>query len=232
MTKLQLLAAGILWTTLCAPLIAREWPEPALPADSQLSLVGEAMEVNGMPVRIFRFETRRTADEVIAGFGKSVRGSLRESSLPGGGSGRAIAGRSGHYWITLQLSEDGWGTRGTWSASPQFEQRALREIRRPVGFPERAQLLQQVDSFDMGKRSQLVVGMDSAGIDAVAQEIEATLRGAGFQKSPFVARSWTDADNYTAIFARAREEIMVSLRRDTQGTSIVLNRLSALETLK
>jgi hypothetical protein len=212
--------------------IARDWPAPVLPQDAQLSLVGDSMEVNGMPVRIFQFETRASSKEVIDTFATSVQGSLRPSSLPGQPDARAFAGRRGNYWITLQLSQFEGGTKGVWSASPQFEPRALREIRRPIGFPERAQLLQQVDSFDSGKRSQLIIGLDLASIDAVAQEIEMTLRAAGFQKSPFIARSWTGADAYTAIFGRQREEVMVSLRRESNGTSIVMNRLTALEVMQ
>jgi hypothetical protein len=211
---------------------ARDWPMPRVPADGGLSLVGESMQVNGMPMRIYQFTTRRDLEGVIDAFAAGIQGNVQRKRLQGDGGPLTIAGRSGDYWLTLQLVATPNGTRGTWSATPQFEQGAQQRISRPPGFPPSAHLLQQVDSLDAGKRSQLVVGLDRASIDVVARQLEVDLRTAGYSKQPFIERHWIDSNQYVAMYGRPREEIMVTLRRDPNGTAITMNRVTALEVLQ
>jgi hypothetical protein len=211
---------------------ARDWPMPRVPAEVNLSLVGESMQMDGMPMRIYQFATRRNVESVIELFSSSVQGAPKRMQLAGPDGPITVAGRSGNYWLTVQLRATPHGTSGTWAATPQFEERAQKRIFRPVGFPATAQLLQQVDSVDAGKRSQLVIGVDPASIDAVALRLEQEMRLAGYTKQPFIERHWVDSNRYVAMFGRAREEVMVTLLREQQGTSITMNRLTALEVLE
>ncbi len=220
----------VLLGCLATEAMARDWPTPRVPDDASLALIGDSMQVNGMPVRVYQFATRRDYDEVIRVFTKSVEGEPRRLKIPGPAARVAVGGRSGHFWLTIQLSTAGGMTVGTWSATPQFEGGAQRALARLPGFPDAARVLHQVESYDDGRRSQLVVGLDQAGINAVAQTVEAELRAAGYAKQPFVGRSWTGSSLYAATFSRAREELMVTLREERVGTSIIMNRLTALET--
>jgi hypothetical protein len=220
-----------LWCVL-VPAEARDWPMPRVPAEGGLALVGESMQVNGMPMRIYQFTTRRDLDGVVDVFATGIQGNLQRKRLQGDAGPLTVAGRSGDYWLTMQLVATPNGTRGTWSATPQFEQGAQQRISRPPGFPASAHLLQQVDSLDAGKRSQLVVGLDRASIDVVARQLELDLRTAGYSKQPFIERHWIDSNQYVAMYGRPREEVMVTLRRDPNGTAITMNRITALEVLE
>jgi hypothetical protein len=229
--KSRLLAAVTLLAA-AQSAIAQEWPYPRVPDDASLALIGESMQVNGMPVRVYQFATRRGFEDVVRVFASSVEGTPRRTKLPGGSARMAVGGRSGDYWLTIQLQETGGMTVGTWSATPQFRAGLQRKLARLPGFPPEAQVLHQVDSYDDGRRSQLVVGLDRAGLSAVAQRLETELRNAGFTKQPFVGRNWHGSDRYVATFSRSREELMVTLREEAAGTSITMNRLSAMEVVR
>jgi hypothetical protein len=213
----------------CAATIA--WPEPLLPSNVALQSVGEHLSINGMPVRIFEFSSSRAADELVAGFRTSIQRDYTRRA--GSNSGEyLVAGRSGDFWLTLQVKAvPGGGVRGTWSASPRFVENAQHEVAKPPGFPPEATLIQQIDSFDVDKNSQLAVGSEEASIRGVADRLESTLRASGFHKEVWPAHNWTGEDRYAAVFTRSREQVVVTLARQGAGTAIVINRITALETL-
>ncbi len=151
------------------------------------------------------------------------------SSLPGQ---TAVGGRVGDFWVSLQLQQRGGETVGTWSAVPQFVPNARHPVQRPAGFPESATLIQQVDSVDEDKRSELAVGVDPGAVDGVAQRLEEELRDQGFIKQVTPQRSWPAPSVYAATFRRSRDELMVTLSQEPTGTSVVINRISALEQFK
>ncbi len=209
-----------------------EWPEPSLPAKVLLQNVGEHLSINGMPTRILQFSSALPVDEVIAAFRRHIqRDYTRQTGSTDGNY--VVAGRIDDFWLTLQLQStpDG-GTRGTWSAAPRFRESAQQSVVRPPGFPVGATLIQQIDSFDADKNSQLAIGSDTASIHGVADRLESTLRDAGYKKDIWPKRSWVSEDRYAAVFTRAREQVVVTLVPQAAGTAIVINRITALETLQ
>jgi hypothetical protein len=207
------------------------WPVLKVPAGAQLSSPGESMTINGMPVKIYRFESAHDAETLGRDFSRGVTQFVRRSQP--GNAGTTFGGRRGDFWLTLQVATLPNGhTRSTWSAAPRFVPNAQMKVSRPPGFPASAQLLQQVDSFDAGKSSQLAIGLDAAGVDSVAARFQQEMRDLGYTKQPFPPRNWSDDGQYSAVFANGREELVVSLRPERGGTSVVVNRISALERLE
>jgi len=206
------------------------WPVLKIPAGAQLSSPGESIAINGMPVKIYRYETALDATTLGRDFEQGVTEFVRRAP-PGGGV--TFGGRRGDFWLTLQVAPLPNGrTQATWSAAPRFLPGAQMKVSKPPGFPASAQLLQQVDSFDAGKSSQLAIGIDPAAVDAVAARLQDELRGLGYTKQAWPPRNWSDDGQYSAVFANGREELVVSLRPEGTGTSVVVNRISALERLK
>lgn len=230
----RLIAAGmgVLSLTMSAVAVALEWPSPMLPSGTTYESAGESLRVNGMPTQIRRFHSRVDSQQLIAAFARGIDGKPTARTAIEGTSEWTLGGRAGDFWLTLRWREAQDGTRGTWSAAPIFDKGAKHRVVPPQGFPRSATLLQQVDSFDVDKRSQMAVGIDSAAIDAVALRLEEELRSSGFRKQPQMKQSWISPQEYVAVFSRAREEIYVALRQEQQGTSVVINRVSALEKLQ
>lgn len=224
----------LLLLVLLLPLVTRAdelaWPVLKIPAGARLSSPGEAIAINGMPVKIYRFETALDANTLGREFGQGVTQLVRRAP-PGGGV--TYGGRRGDFWLTLQVAPLPNGhSQATWSAAPRFMPGAQMKVSKPPGFPASAQLLQQVDSFDAGKSSQLAIGLDPAAVDAVAARLQDELRGLGYTKQAYPPRNWSDDGQYSAVFANGREELVVSLRPEGTGTSVVVNRISALERLE
>jgi hypothetical protein len=228
-------AASMAVLALASAAFAQElrWPTPALPKDARLESPGESMAVNGMPLKIYRYHTAAKPEVLAHAFGATVTGKVVQGPPVPGDPRTTLAGRSGDFWLTLQIGSSGPGrTTATWSAAPRFVDGAQRKITLPPGFPSEAELYQHVDSYDADRRSQMAIGMMRAPIDAVAANLQQRLRELGFVKQPFPARNWTDAGDYAAVFHKAREELVVSLRPEGGGTALVINRISALDRLQ
>jgi hypothetical protein len=210
-----------------------EWPEPFIAADIRLSSVGDHININGIPARIYRYTTERRPDEVVRYFRDHVERDFGRvepaTALPGQ---TAVGGRVGDFWVTLQIQEQMGETVGTWSAIPQFVPGIRQTVQRPAGFPSSAKLIQQVDSFDDDKRSQVVIGMDPGPVDGVAGRLEGELLDQGFVKQTTPQTNWPTPSVYAAVFRKPREELLVTLNQELTGTSVMINRISALEELK
>jgi hypothetical protein len=210
-----------------------EWPEPLIAPDVRLSSVGDHININGIPARIYRYTTGLKPDEVVRYFRSHVERDFSRAepstALPGQ---TAVAGRVGSFWVTLQLQQQAGETVGTWSAVPQFMPDIRQTVQRPAGFPSSAKLIQQVDSFDDDKRSQMAIGVDPGPVDGVAERLEGELRDQGFVKQATPQSTWPSPSVYAAVFRKPREELLVSLNQEPTGTSVMINRISALEELK
>jgi len=212
---------------------ALDWPEPHIAADARLSNIGDHININGVPARIYRYTTWRNPDEVVSYFREHVQRDFSRAQPSAALRGQvAVAGRVGDFWVTLQLQRQRGQTVGTWSALPQFKPNMREPVQRPAGFPPSAKLIQQIDSFDAGKRSQMAIGIDPSPVDGVAERLAADLTREGFVKQPAPLATWPASSAYAAIFRKGREEIFVTLAQEPAGTSVMVNRISALEELR
>jgi hypothetical protein len=209
------------------------WPEPYIAADARLSSLGDHINVNGMPARIYRFTTGAKPDDVVTYFRAHIDRDFTRAPASAALNGQtAVAGRVGDYWIALQLQQQAGQTVGTWSAMPQFIPDLPQDAQRPPGFPPTAQLTQQIDSFDDDKRSQLAVGLDPGPVDGVAVRLADSLQDQGFVKQTTPQAAWPRPTVYVATFRKDREEILVTLQQEARGTAVMINRISALEVLQ
>jgi hypothetical protein len=209
------------------------WPAPYIATDARLSSVGDHISINGIPALIYRYTTERKPDEVVEYFRVHVERDFSRAQPSAALPGQiAVAGRVGDFWVTLQLRQQAGQTVGTWSAVPQFMADIRGVVQRPAGFPQSAQLIQQIDSFDAGKRSQMAIGLDPSPVDGVAARLADELLNQGFARQPTPQRTWPSPSTYVAIFRKDREEIFVTLAQESAGTSVMINRISALEELQ
>ena len=229
------LLLALLLSGAAASSAAREfiWPALSLPSDAVLESPGESIAINGMPVKIYRYQTQADVAALTRSFQGSVHSDFVRRPPTAQEPRTTLGGRSGDFWLTLQIAALPNGkSQATWSASPRFIQGVQMKVVRPPGFPRDAQLLQQVDSFDDGKNSQMAIGLDTAAVDAVAARMQEELRDLGYTKQTYPPRNWSPNGQYSAVFANGREELVVSLKPEGTGTAVVVNRISALERLQ
>ena len=226
-------------SSVCSPVsmgqipAALDWPEPYIATDARLSSIGDRISINGIPARIYRYTTWRNPDEVVRYFREHVQRDFSRAQPSAALPGQvAVAGRVGDFWVTLQLQQQRGQTVGTWSALPQFKPNIREPVQRPAGFPASAKLVQQIDSFDAGKRSQMAIGIDPGPVDGVAERLAADLTQEGFVRQHVPLATWSASGAYTAIFRKGREEVFVTLAQESAGTSVMINRISALEELR
>jgi hypothetical protein len=209
------------------------WPEPWVAPDARLSSLGDHINIDGMPARIYRFTTEAKPDEVAAYFRAHIDRDFARAPASAALEGQTVvAGRMGDYWVTLQLQPQAGQSVGTWSAIPQFVPGVRQDARPPPGFPATAQLTRQIDSFDDGKRSQMAVGVDPGPVDGVALRLADALKAQGFIKQTTPQAAWPRPAVYMATFRKDREEVLVTLEQEARGTAIMINRISALEELQ
>lgn len=233
-TRLVLLAvASFCGTSPGQSLDPLKWPEPNIAPDARLSSVGEHIAINGVPMRIYRFSTGLDLEQVVGYFRQRIERDFSQVSQSDAPSGQVVVGgRVGDFWLTLQVRHDSGETSGTWSAAPRFIPDIAQPVLPPPGFPGSATLVQQIDSFDLDKRSQMALGIDPAPVDGVAVRLESEMRAQGYAKQSMPRVSWPTSSEYVAVFGKGREEVVVSLRQESAGTAVVINRISALEELK
>ncbi len=211
------------------------WPSPVIPDDAKLSSPGEIMAVNGMPLKIYSYATAASLEDITRSFRESLDGNFVRREGTATDPRISLAGRSGGFWITLQLAPPASAsgrTMATWSAAPRFIEGVKRRVVLPPGFPADAQLLQHIDSYDDDKRSQMAIGRTRAPVDAAVARLLDRMKELGYTKQPFPPRNWNGSSEYAAVFANGREELVVSMQQEPQGTAVVFNRISALERLQ
>jgi hypothetical protein len=212
------------------------WPTPVVPQDATLSSPGEVMAVNGMPLKVYRYQTAASTEEITREFRQSIESNFVRREPTATDPRVSLAGRVGGFWITLQVASPGNGASGqsvaTWSATPRFIEGVKRRVVLPPGFPADAKLLQHVDSYDDDKHSQMSIGRTPASVDAAVSRFLDRMKELGYTKQPFPPRNWASSQEYAAVFANGREELVVSMQQEPQGTAVVFNRISALERLQ
>ena len=178
------------------------------------------------------FNTTESIEDLTRVFRESLDGNFVRREGTATDPRLSLAGRAGGFWITLQLTPPEAGrTVATWSAAPRFIEGVKRRVVLPPGFPDDAKLLQHVDSYDDDKRSQMAIGRTLAPVDAAVARFLDRMKELGYTKQPFPSRNWNGSSEYSAVFANGREELVVSMQQEPQGTALVFNRISALERL-
>jgi hypothetical protein len=208
------------------------WPAPYAPAGAQIEDVGDVLVVNGMPMKIVRWRSALTTADIL----KDFQNTLKKSTLNVSRSANGIViatGAVGQFLTSIELQQTGSIVQGRWSVSQiaRFDAAKARS-RKHGAVPDTSKIVHQVESYDHGKRSHLLVGTDTAPISQVALHIEAKMNELGFKKNTYVKTSWPAVDRYIAVFEAGREEIRVTLSVSDKLTWLVFNSVSAMEVLQ
>jgi hypothetical protein len=100
------MAAALLWTALVH---ADSWPQPPPPPGAASNEIAKRMIFNGIDMRAQVFQSDRRAADVIAYYQQLWKPDVVVNKL---GNAQVIAHKDGDYFITVQVSDYGSGSKG------------------------------------------------------------------------------------------------------------------------
>jgi len=218
------------------------WPELALPDHAQTFDVGEQLGFNGVPMRIRGFISDQPPQRVAEWFRRSLGEPLVESTL----GAKQILGRpQGEFYLTVQLEAAGRGTRGIVAASHVKAALAHRDETRRFAqqwrdrLPAGSRVLSQTSSEDNGRVSSQLVFANGLPPQLNRDRLEATLRDDGLmlerdtEAGDAARMPIATAGSRLLLFkGPAKEATAVITRLQDGRTAVVLNTVTAMETIR
>lgn len=141
------------------PLWADAWPEFPLPDHARVLVVGDNLNINGLPTRVLQISSRKTPNEVLAFYRKvwrraAVKGGPGFVENNAGGWG-IISRPEGSFHLTVQIAEADMGSaKGFLSVSRplQLKNHKTDFFAQPAG----SEVLLDLVSDDAGKQGRVV----------------------------------------------------------------------------
>ena len=226
------------------------WPEPRLPDELTTFAIGQAMTVDGLPMRLQGFVARQRPASLI----EAVRRSLGQPLVESNHGNKRILGRAeGRFYVTVQIEASEGGSKGIVATTDlgqlaknhQAIQRAKAQWldRLPAG----SIIASDLRSDDGGKEARHTVILNDQGPAHNRDAIVTLLSGEGYvlerevlppagpggptrsaasqpSQSPYLA------NGATSLYFRAPgKEAMAVIARSGSRTAIVLNTVSTLK---
>lgn len=206
---------------------ATPWPQIPEPPRSQVQWVSDDMRINGVPMRVQRFESEASTQEVIAHYQAHWRvgpGPQSRLAVTPAGDDTLLGQPHGPFYLMVKLRRaDGGGSEGTLSVS-RVQGIQARIDASGIPAPGRgAQAVNVVESIDAGKRSKQVLWLGKDSASAMAASYHASLLRGG----------WTLLQEQNALggpqaavvrmYGRGRQQMDVAIGTDAERQLTVMN---------
>ena len=216
------------------------WPEPRLPEDIATFAMGQAMTVDGVPMRMQGFVSRQRPAALIEALRHSLGLPLVESSQ----GGKRILGRAeGRFYITVQIEASGSGSKGVVATAALGElvknHRAIERVKAQWldRLPAGSTVASDMRSDDGGKEARHTVILNNHDVARNRDAIVTLLTNQGYalEREAGTAGSsppqqMNPASAGTSLHFRAPgKEAMAVIARSGSRTAIVLNTVSTLK---
>lgn len=193
---------------------AADWPEFPVPDEAKVVIVGEEMDINGLPTRIWELSSSRGPEEILGYY----RQEWRNPAVPDGpgyiekeaGDWQILSRSEEPYFYTVQVTEAAMGSSfGFLAVSMPMElvNHEPDEFARPAG----SEILLDLASDDAGKGGRVVQFKNS-------QSIEANYR---FYRKRYTAKGWQELSQLPPDIDKA----MLLMNKGNGEVSIVFNRV-------
>lgn len=194
--------------------VAADWPEFPVPDEAKVVVVGENMNINGLPTQIWELSSSRGPEEILGYY----RQEWQDPAVSGGpgyiekeAGGWQILSRSEEpYFYTVQVTEAAMGSSfGFLAVSMPMElvNHKPDEFAKPAG----SEILLDLASDDAGKRGRVVQFKN-------LQSIEANY---GFYRKRYMANGWNELSQLPLDSTKA----MLLMNKGNGEISIVFNRV-------
>ena len=216
------------------------WPEPRLPEGITIFALGQAMTVNGVPMRLQGFVSRQPpallADAVRRSFGQPLVESTR-------GAKRILGRTEGRFYLTVQIEASGNGSKGIIATTDlgelaknhqSIERAKVQWLDR---LPAGSTIASDMRSDDGGKEARHTVIVNDQAPVRNRDAIVNLLTNEGYvlerETPPAVGQNRQapkSVQDATSLHFRAPgKEAMAVIARSGSRTAIVLNTVSTLK---
>lgn len=216
-----------LFLTICAAAIATSaraeaaWPGVATPEGVSMTSVARHMTLNGMPMRIDVFSSRKTAAELLDFYRHEWGAQHVENTI----RGTTVIGRvQDEFYITVQIKPAANGAQGVIAVT---RMKTLAQVQ-SSGFhlPPGSRILSDMESEDFGKTSRHLVFTNTYSLDVNRDRLVDLMKEKGLSLERVGKPQEADGD---ALFFRGKnKEAIAVVARKSGQTSVVLNITSQL----
>jgi hypothetical protein len=212
---------------ICAAVIATSaqaeaaWPDVAMPGGVSITSVARHTALNGMPMRIDMFSSRKTAAELLDFYRHEWGARHVENTI----RGTTVIGRvQGEFYITVQIKPAARGAQGVI---------AVTRMNAPVQaqssgfqFPPGSRILSDMESEDFGKTSRHLVFTNTYSLDVNRDRLVDLMKEKGLSLERIGKPREAGGD---ALFFKGKNKEAIAVVAQQSGqTSVVLNITSQL----
>jgi hypothetical protein len=221
------LAAATLCYSVSNSFAADEWPEIPVAPKAKVEWVASNLTYSGLPMRIQRFESKVSAQEVVSYYrGHWGRGDVKpvENTVNGW---QIIAMPHGPYFVTVQVKDVGGGqSQGLIGVTATHQ---IADIPKIDTFPKlgATYVHSVVESKDPGRSNKQVILSNGHSVSANARFYESQLTFSGWRRIQVSGedRKSFSEPAYFAIYRKGKEQIDIAIARQSDGvqTTVVAN---------
>ncbi|HEX9625533.1 MAG TPA: hypothetical protein VGA00_01185 [Acidiferrobacterales bacterium] len=201
------------------------WPTLEAPPQSRVEWVGEDMRLNGVAMKVQRFEVEASVGAVLAFYrgrwGTRAEGRSIENEL---GKWTVIGQEQNGYYLTVQVRPLGpHRSEGLLAVS---ELPKLRATPNPgADFPKLGgtQMISELESNDQGKRARTLVMRNDFSVQSNVDFYQGALAADGWEPAAGFGGATPDGAGQTHAWRRAGEELQLAVAADRGGATIVVN---------
>jgi hypothetical protein len=219
----------VLTSLLCllnAHAYAFSWPEVQYPERARVETIAESMRMNGIPVRLYRFEVNRPVGEV-RDFYRSAFGSKRVEPAMEGFT--VIAAAQTDAFSTVRLRALGEQRTEGFVMQSRTDTQELKTTRNDFPMPSDSQLISQVESTDSGNTSNLMLLQNTHSTKTNVDFFVRTLMDRGLNVSRQAESSSGKLTAQTVWFNGKDKEALLVVQQSSQGSVVKLNVLTQLK---
>jgi hypothetical protein len=166
------------------------WPEIPDPPRAKVEWVGDDMRVNGLPMRIQKFESEASKEEVVAyyaAYWKAIvlapmaKPTEVTAAITTNGMDTLITRMHGPFYNMVKVRDSGSGrSEGTISTSQVL---GVEPKIDPSGIPapQSAQAVSVIEGIDLGKRNKQVLYVTKDNYSSVLQYYQSNLNASGWK---------------------------------------------------
>lgn len=206
------------------------WPDLPAPPKARVEWVSDDMRLNGVPMRIQRFQSRASKDEIVAYYTSYWQTSQvpaqpgkTSAAVTSRGHDTLVARTTGPFYSLVKVRSARTGSEGTISTSLLLgTEPSLNTAGVPA--PASARPANVVEAIDNGKRNKQVLFVSRDSLASVAAWYAQTLHAAGWTllQENAAPASANGPAGLVRMYSRKKQQLDIALGQDqTAGVTLI-----------
>jgi len=204
------------------------WPTVPLPPHAKVEWVADRMKVNGIPMRLMRFESTARRSEIVAYYTAHWSGAYpTKPSVRPLAEATLVGQAHGPYYMTVKVVDRPHDASGGFISVSQVLGNRVERSAGGLPLMPGAKVVSVVESSDPGKQSRDLVIVQDAAPDPASSYYQVALENAGWHR---VQNTPTDSAHprqagSLAVFQRDQSELSISVVQvdGQRGSTLIAN---------